>query len=66
MRFSIFLFFLSGCLHPLPTWQRGRLMTQVMEPSISPLADSFQQHVLDSREGMTGGTGSGGIPCGCN
>jgi hypothetical protein len=43
-------------------WQRELLALPAMQLD----ADAHEQHVLESREGASGGYGSVGTGCGCN
>jgi len=58
-------FFLSACAH-VKTWERGVLMSRVMEDGPSGLESRIENHVHSVREGMTGATPGKGTPCGCN
>jgi uncharacterized protein DUF4266 len=64
---AIAFFALSSCAEVRP-WQRGTLADPAMNPSDRGrlAAQHFVAHVLDTREGATGGTGTAGGGCGCN
>jgi hypothetical protein len=57
----------GGCAEVKP-WERGVLAEQAMTPTAPPrlAKKAFQDHVLDVREGSTGGYDSAGGGCGCN
>ncbi len=57
--------FLLACVH-VPTWQRAPLLTEQMAFDPDPLGSTFDMHVHDTREAMSGATASAGVPCGCN
>ena len=42
------------------------LADRIMQLDFDPNETASDQHVLDNREGSTGGTGAGGGGCGCN
>lgn len=56
----------SSACASVPTWQRGRLQSRVMNEVAPPLEEAMTQHVFSVREAMAGGTGAGGASCGCN
>lgn len=60
----ILLWFLA-CAH-VPTWQRAALFSEQMQVEPDPLGASFDLHVHDTREAMSGAIGAAGVPCGCN
>jgi hypothetical protein len=54
----------GACTHVAP-WQRERLAHPGMSLAPEP-DDEAEQHVMESREGSSGGYGSVGGGCGCN
>jgi hypothetical protein len=59
---------LSGCAAlagPQP-WEKGNLAKPSMTMAGNPLQERFMQHIYDSKEGASGGSGVGGGGCGCN
>ncbi len=62
---ALALLCLSGCVH-LNTWQRGVLMSPVMQDAPSGLELRIENHMHSVREGMMGSTSGSGSPCGCN
>ena len=61
---------LSGCAHfgyqPVMPYERERLASPLMSLSRDPIADTHLQHVQETREGASGGSGECGGGCGCN
>lgn len=59
---------LAGCatLQPPRPWEKDRLARPEMQFDADPLAEKQTQHIYDSKEAATGGTGVGGGGCGCN
>ena len=55
----------GGCT-PVPPYQRGHLTSPAMDAAQESHEARFRAHVLDAREGATGGHGSTGGGCGCN
>jgi len=62
------LIFLSGCgIEPwVKPYEREALADPIMSLSRDPVADSYRQHVYDTREGARGAGISQGGGCGCN
>ena len=60
----------SGCarLRPVPVkpYQRVHLSDRIMRTDVDRLGQAADQHVLNTREGAAGGTGTAGGGCGCN
>jgi hypothetical protein len=60
----------SGCarLRPIPVkpYQRVHLSDRIMRTDVDRLGQAADQHVLNTREGAAGGTGTAGGGCGCN
>jgi hypothetical protein len=60
----------SGCarLRPMPVkpYQRVHLSDRIMRTDVDRLGQAADQHVLNTREGAAGGTGTAGGGCGCN
>jgi hypothetical protein len=42
------------------------LADRIMQPGFDAQEASSDEHILDNREGSTGGNGAGGGGCGCN
>jgi hypothetical protein len=59
------LFFSAGCTHVKP-YEREYLTRPGMDHSREALAEEFEAHVHDSREGAVGARNSTGGGCGCN
>ena len=57
---------LASACTPLSPWQRATLQTRVMADPFDPGVASFEAHVWETREALTGASGAGGAPCGCN
>lgn len=57
---------LVGCesARVLP-WQRGDLAKREMGWEPDPMVSSYREHVYTSKEGASGGLGTGGGGCGC-
>jgi hypothetical protein len=59
---------LAGCATmqaPKP-WEKDRLARPEMQFDPDPLDAKQTQHIYESREAASGGTGVGGGGCGCN
>jgi hypothetical protein len=56
---------LIGCAHVSP-YEREALTRPTMDVERENSEATFHAHVMDSREGATGGHGSTGGGCGCN
>jgi len=60
----------GGCSHLLPPpvkpHQRVHLSDRIMRSDADKLGRAADQHVLGTREGAFGGTGTTGGGCGCN
>ena len=50
---------------PVKPWQRGDLARAEMAWEPDPMASAFREHVYTSKEGASGGVGTGGGGCGC-
>lgn len=46
-------------------WDKAFLAKPEMTMSWNPLAAKYDQHIYDSKEGASGGSGVGGGGCGC-
>lgn len=59
---------LAGCatMQPPRPWEKDRLARPEMQFDADPLDRKQTQHIYDSKETATGGTGVGGGGCGCN
>ena len=57
--------FASGCVRVKP-YERELLAKPTMTFSPDPHEDELDLHMLEAREGATGGYGSAGGGCGCN
>jgi len=60
---------LAGCtlIEPVQPWEKGKLAKPEMTIQGSdPLGAKFSEHVYDSREAASGGSGVGAGGCGCN
>jgi hypothetical protein len=61
---------LGGCARLLPTpvkpYQRVHLSDRIMRSDADKLGRAADQHVLSTREGAFGGSGTTGGGCGCN
>lgn len=58
---------LAGCAaSPPQAWEKAALARPDMTMGADPLAQRFEQHILDSKENASGGYGVGGGGCGCN
>jgi hypothetical protein len=55
----------AGCAGGPPAWDKSLLAKPEMTMAWNPLADRFDQHVYESKEGASGGYGVGGGGCGC-
>jgi hypothetical protein len=60
----------AGCARLLPPpvkpYQRVHLSDRIMRSDADKLGRAADQHVLSTREGAFGGTGTTGGGCGCN
>ncbi|RLT94453.1 DUF4266 domain-containing protein [Ketobacter sp.] len=57
---------LAGCeTAPVKAWQRGDLARTEMAWQPDPMESAFRDHVYTSKEGASGGVGTGGGGCGC-
>ncbi len=60
---------LSAC-SPIEPWvkpyEREHLADPIMSVSRDPVSTNYFEHVLESREGARGATGTVGGGCGCN
>ena len=65
MRKLLLLLLLGGCAQVKP-WQREKLAHPLMQAQPDGLTAAGDQHMLDAREGSTGGSGQSGGGCGCN
>jgi hypothetical protein len=59
---------LAGCapLKPPQPWEKGHLAKPEMGMGGDGLEQRFSQHIYNSKEAASGGTGVGGGGCGCN
>ena len=55
----------SACA-PVAPYQREYLAKPMMQFAPDPDEDTLDLHMLEAREGATGGYGSAGGGCGCN
>ena len=62
---AILLLALSGCVHVAP-YERGLIMSRVMQGPPGPLEAMVDVHVDQTREAMRGAVDGGGASCGCN
>jgi hypothetical protein len=58
-------FVASGCA-PVKPYERELLAKPIMLMGPDPDEDELDLHMLEAREGATGGYGSAGGGCGCN
>ncbi len=57
---------LAGCeTSPVKPWERGSLARQDMAWQPDPMESAFRDHIYTSKEGASGGIGTGGGGCGC-
>jgi hypothetical protein len=67
---ALVLFALGGCAKLLPPpvkpYQRVHLSDRIMRSDADKLGRAADQHVLGTREGAFGGSGTTGGGCGCN
>ncbi|MGE5088051.1 MAG: DUF4266 domain-containing protein, partial [Candidatus Levyibacteriota bacterium] len=58
----------AGCAAYAPPrpWEKGDLARSSMRFDADPLHERATQHIYQSKEGASGGTGVGGGGCGCN
>jgi hypothetical protein len=67
LRFSLLctaLAFLSGCANVAP-WERGNLAKAHMAVGAHSTHSELRLHILEAREGTSGGAGTTGGGCGC-
>ena len=64
-RIGLLLVLLSGCAHVAP-YDRGLVMSRVMQGPMGSLEPALDVHVDETREAMRGATEGGGASCGCN
>ncbi len=60
---------MSGCAAPTPwvkPYEREHFADPIMSFNRDPVSSVYLDHVLESREGARGATGSVGGGCGCN
>ncbi|MBA53695.1 MAG: hypothetical protein CMK89_04505 [Pseudomonadales bacterium] len=68
---SVLVFCVGSCLlaacetSPVKPWQRGDLARAEMAWEPDPMESSLRDHVYTSKEGSSGGVGTGGGGCGC-
>src|SRR3977135_4741336 len=66
---ALLLAALAGCAAPTPwvkPYEREHFADPIMSFNRDPVSSAYLQHVLESREGAHGATGSLGRGCGCN
>jgi hypothetical protein len=57
---------LSGCeTTTVQAWERGTLAAKSMSWEPDPMQSILRDHVYTSKEGASGGVGTGGGGCGC-
>jgi hypothetical protein len=60
----------AGCARlrhvPVKPYQRVHLSDRIMRTDVDKLGQAADQHVLTTREGASGGSGTAGGGCGCN
>ncbi len=56
----------SGIQPWVKPYERQFLADPVMQFERDPVAGAYTEHVYQAREGARGGTGGGGVGCGCN
>ena len=60
----------AGCARfrppPVKPYQRVHLSDRIMRTDVDRLGQAADQHVLTTREGASGGSGTAGGGCGCN
>lgn len=59
---------LAGCALPQSPkpWEKGNLARPEMTMGGDALEARYSQHIFNSKEGASGGSGVGGGGCGCN
>lgn len=59
---------LTGCagMHLPQPWEKGMLAKPEMTLGGDALEGRFDQHIMNSKEAASGGSGVGGGGCGCN
>lgn len=64
----LLLVWLTGCgaVKPPQAWEKGHLAKPEMTMGGDGLDQRFSQHIYNSKEAASGGTGVGGGGCGCN
>jgi hypothetical protein len=66
---ALALAMLAGCAAPTPwvkPYEREHLADPIMAFDRDPVANSYLDHVFETREGAHGATGAVGGGCGCN
>jgi Domain of unknown function (DUF4266) len=66
---ALLLAVLAGCAAPTPwvkPYEREHLADPIMSFNRDPVANSYVDHVFETREGAHGATGAVGGGCGCN
>jgi hypothetical protein len=69
MSAALALAVLAGCAAPTPwvkPYEREHLADPIMSFNRDPVANSYVDHVFETREGAHGATGAVGGGCGCN
>lgn len=56
----------SGCITPVPPWDRDLLAEKKMQLIPDPMENEMDEKISFSKEGSSGGQGIGGGGCGCN
>jgi hypothetical protein len=59
----------AGCAAPTPwvkPYEREHFADPIMSANRDPVSSTYLEHVLESREGARGATGTVGGGCGCN
>ena len=65
-RWQALLALLAGGCTTVRPWQKEQLARRIMKFAPDPDEDELDLHMLEAREGSTGGYGSAGGGCGCN
>ena len=55
---------ISGC--SVAPWERGNLAKREMLITPNPAHSALREHVYDSKQASSGGSGAAGGGCGCN
>jgi hypothetical protein len=66
---GVLLAALAGCTAPTPwvkPYEREHFADPIMSFNRDPISSVYLEHVLETREGAHGGTGTVGGGCGCN